>query len=219
MLNLSPAELVQAVLIVVVSLTFHEYGHSLVAISLGDDTPRREGRLTLNPIAHIDFVGFILLVLAGFGWAKPVRIDPRALRKPRRDEILISLAGPAANLVLALVLASLLSLFLHVAEASSGFAAQRLAVGVFNFVTRAVAINVGLAIFNLLPLPPLDGSHVITTWLARFDAALAATFFRYGSFLLLALIVIERITNWDILPVGRWTIGLVLSLYGLVGMG
>ena len=97
----------------VVSLTIHEFAHSLVAISLGDPTPRQDGRLSLNPLRHMDLVGFILLIVAGFGWAKPVRIDMQKLKKPRRDEILISLAGPFSNVLFAFLVAVLLWLALR----------------------------------------------------------------------------------------------------------
>jgi Zn-dependent protease len=214
MLSLSPAELVQAVIIIVISLTAHEFGHSLMAIRLGDETPRRDGRLTLNPLAHIDIIGFIMLVVAGFGWAKPVRIDPRALRKPQRDEILISIAGPLANILLAVVAA----LIVRAAVAAGGSMSRALLVGVFNVFTRAAAINVSLALFNLLPIPPLDGSHLVTTWLGKANMQLAATYFRYGSLALLALIVIERVANVDLLPIGRLTLTVVTWFYGLLGM-
>ncbi len=211
MLTLSPAALLQAVLIIVVSLTVHEFGHSLTAISLGDETPRREGRLTLNPLAHIDIIGFILLVVAGFGWAKPVHIDPRNLRKPQRDEILISLAGPFANVLLAILCS--LAVRAIVGTAASG----ALASGAANVLTQAAAINVSLALFNMLPIPPLDGSHLVTTWLARVNTNLAVTYFRYGSFALLALIIVERVANVDILPIGRVTMAVVFWFYRLLG--
>ena len=214
MLSLSPAELVQAVIIIVISLTAHEFGHSLMAIRLGDETPRRDGRLTLNPLAHIDIIGFIMLVVAGFGWAKPVRIDPRALRKPQRDEILISIAGPLANILLAVVAA----LIVRAAVAAGGSMSRALLVGVFNVFTRAAAINVSLALFNLLPIPPLDGSHLVTTWLGKANMQLAVTYFRYGSLALLALIVIERVANVDLLPIGRLTMSVVTWFYGLLGI-
>jgi Zn-dependent protease len=214
MLNLSPLELLQAVIIIVISLTVHEFGHSLTAIRLGDETPRREGRLTLNPIAHIDLIGFIMLVVAGFGWAKPVHIDPRALKKPQRDEILISVAGPLANLVLA---AAIILLTWAVFLLQHGIP-RAILEGTFHVLTQAAAINVSLAIFNMLPIPPLDGSHLVTTWLSKVNMNLAVTYFRYGSWALLALIVIERVANLDILPIGRLTRAVVLGSYQLLGM-
>ena len=214
MLNLSPAQLVQAVIIIVISLTVHEFGHSLAALRLGDDTPRREGRLTLNPVAHIDLVGFVLLLVAGFGWAKPVRINTAALKKPVRDEILISLAGPAANVLLAL----LCGLLAWAVVALSPRIPLGVAQGIFDVLTQAAAMTVGLALFNLLPIPPLDGSHLITTWLVKVNVTVAATYFRYGSWALLALILFERISRITILPLGEATVAVVRAFYRLIGI-
>jgi len=214
MLNLSPAELIQTIVIIVISLTVHEFGHSLMAIRLGDDTPRRQGRLTLNPLAHIDLIGFVMLLVAGFGWAKPVNIDTRALKKPQRDEILISLAGPLANLLLAAVVAVIACAFVTARASIS----RMLLVNIFNVLTHAAAINVSLALFNMLPIPPLDGSHLVTTWLTKVNMALAVTYFRYGSWALLGLIVVERVTGLDILPIGRLTVTIVRWFYGLLGI-
>jgi Zn-dependent protease len=218
MLNLFRTDPVLALIVVVlivISLTVHEFGHSLVAMRLGDDTPRREGRLTLNPVAHIDLIGFIMLLVAGFGWAKPVHIDTRALKNPQRAEILISLAGPAANLLLAVVFALLAWLDYSLARSMPLTVAQ----GAFDILTQAAAINVGLALFNLLPIPPLDGSHLVTTWLAKVNVSLAATYFRYGSWALLALLVFQAVSNITILPIGRVTLAIVLAFYRLLGMG
>jgi Zn-dependent protease len=214
MLNLTPIQLIQAVIIIVISLTVHEFGHSLMAIRLGDETPRLQGRLTLNPLAHIDLIGFIMLVVAGFGWAKPVIIDPRALKKPQRDEILISIAGPLANIILAIVV----GLVVWAVVALRGSLSRALLVGVFNVLTQAAAINVSLALFNMIPIPPLDGSHLVTTWLKKVNMPLAVTFFRYGSWALLALIVVERVTNLDILPISRLTRAAVVGFYKLLGI-
>lgn len=209
MLNLSLPELLQTVLIIVVSLTIHEFAHALVAISLGDTTPLQDGRLTLNPLKHIDLVGFIMLVIAGFGWAKPVRIDMSKLKKPRRDEILISIAGPFANGVFALFAAVVLKIII----ASFVIRSQALFETVFNIITQVAMINVALALFNLLPIPPLDGSHLISTFLRKANTNLAATYFKYGSFVLLALIVVDLVTHIGILPIGRVTQAIVIWMY------
>jgi len=214
MLNLTLPELISTILIIVVSLTIHEYAHSLVAIRLGDPTPRQDGRLTLNPIRHIDVVGFIMLVVAGFGWAKPVRIDKSKLKRPRRDEILISIAGPLSNALFALFAALVLKIVMF-SQAIHGEAAF---ASLFNLVTRVAMINIGLAIFNILPIPPLDGSHLVSTFLANVNQAAAATYFRYGSFALLALIVVERVTRVDILPIGRATRAIVIGIYRALGI-
>lgn len=213
MLNLPLQQLIPVIIIIVISLTVHEFAHSLTAIRLGDETPRREGRLTLNPIAHIDLIGFVMLIVAGFGWAKPVHIDPRALKKPQRDEILISLAGPASNILLAVVLCLLA--WAVAVSSTSGSSTQQAA---FSILTQAAVINVSLALFNMLPIPPLDGSHLITTWLVKVNPTAAAAWFRYGSWALLGLILVERILNVNILPIGRLTVAIVTAFYRLLGI-
>ena len=213
MLNLPLQELIPVIIIIVISLTVHEFAHSLTAIRLGDETPRREGRLTLNPIAHIDLIGFVMLVVAGFGWAKPVHIDPRALKKPQRDEILISIAGPASNLLLTVVLG-----LLAWAVAVSSTGGSDLQQATFSILTQAAVINVSLALFNMLPIPPLDGSHLITTWLVKVNPTAAAAWFRYGSWALLGLILVQRILNVNILPIGRLTVAIVTAFYRLLGI-
>jgi len=213
-LNLSLPELLQSILIIVISLTIHEFAHALVAISLGDTTPRQDGRLTLNPLKHIDLVGFVMLVVAGFGWAKPVRIDTGKLKKPRRDEILISIAGPFSNGLFALLLAVALKIIIVLFVIRSPARFNSLA----EFMTQAAMINIALALFNLLPIPPLDGSHLISAFLTKVNTTLAATYFRYGSFALLALIVVDRVTRIDILPIGRVTRAIVIWMYQVLGL-
>jgi Zn-dependent protease len=146
-------------IVLVVSLGFHEWGHAIVADLLGDDTPRSNGRVTLNPVAHVDPVGTVLIPMinifvfhgsfAFIGWGKPVVINTSNFRNRRRDELLVTMAGPAANLLVALV-AIVVGSFVVVPQ-------PRLAELVYGLVT----MNVGLAVFNLLPIPPLDGGTVL----------------------------------------------------------
>jgi len=213
-LNRSPSQLIETIIIVVISLTVHEFAHSLVTVGLGDDTPRRQGRFTLNPLAHIDLIGFIMLVVAGFGWAKPVQINSSNLRKPRRDEILISLAGPVSNLVFAVVAVCIIWVVLVTHALVSRSSLQ--AFG--NFMTMLAAINVSLAIFNMIPIPPLDGSHLVTPFLGKVNTTLAATYFRYGAIVLLAIILIQSFTRFEIIPISRWTYAIVLWMFQLVGI-
>lgn len=149
------------------SITLHEYGHAAMATRAGDPTPRRLGRLSLNPLAHLDPIGTVAILVVNFGWARPVPIDPRNFRNPERDSVLVALAGPGMNLLLAAV--SILA-FRGLAAATlepwtpmeALHFSQRM--GLYFFIWMAV-LNVLLAVFNLIPIRPLDGSHVLLAWL------------------------------------------------------
>jgi Zn-dependent protease len=212
MLNLTWQELLQVVPAVLVALTIHELAHAFAALKLGDDTPQRLGRITLNPLKHIDLVGFVLLVVAGFGWAKPVIINRSNLKHPFRDDVLIALAGPASNLLFAVALVVVLKLVVSFARFHSAATSGVVLGTLFVFI----AINVSLGLFNLLPIPPLDGSHFLGNLLSLRSAEAAAAYFRYGSFLLLALVLAERLLNRDILPIGRAVNAVVTALLRLV---
>ncbi len=158
--SVAPLLAIVWVLAILVSLTIHEFSHALIGRLCGDTTAEREGRLTLNPLAHIDPMGFLLLLMAGFGWAKPVPFNPYQLRNPLRDSVLIAFAGPASNLLLA----GLCGLLYHgligpVVSPTSMLSA---------FLLLATYLNCALALFNLIPLPPLDGSKLVEAVLAHF---------------------------------------------------
>jgi len=213
-LGLSLPDMLRVIPAILIGLTVHELAHAFIALRLGDDTAKQLGRVTLNPLKHIDPVGFIMLLVAGFGWAKPVLVDRTKLKNPARDDVLIALAGPVANLLLAVVLVLLLRVVLFLVP----FRSERtfnLVVG--NFLAW-ITINVSLGFFNLLPIPPLDGSHVILNLLSSKNTATASLYFRYGSFALLAIIVIERLAKVDILPIGRMVNSAVMLLLRLVGL-
>lgn len=175
----------------VIAIVFHEVSHGWVAKALGDPTAKQRGRLTLNPIKHVDPLGTVILpmVLAVsgapiFGWAKPVPVVARRLRNPRYHMVLVALAGPGMNLLLALIAALLLAAL--VAIAPPGLPSAFLGQNLLNFL----AINVFLAIFNLIPLPPFDGGHVVEGLLPRRLAVHFAKLRRYGFLLLIMLLLV-----------------------------
>ena len=199
---------------IIFGLTIHEYAHALVALRLGDDTAQRLGRLTLNPLRHIDPLGFLFLLVAGFGWAKPVMIDGSNLRHPRRDDILISLAGPISNLLLAIALALVLKLCLSLAP----YQGDSLYREALNVGLQALYINLGLFIFNLIPLPPLDGSHLVTSLISSRSIATAQRFFKYGAYAFLAIIVLERVLRVNLLPINVLVDAIAQGMFNVLGL-
>lgn len=169
------------------SLTVHECAHGYAAYKCGDDTAYINGRLSLNPFAHLDPLGALSLLLVGFGWAKPVPVNYRRLKKPRRDIALVSLAGPLSNILLAAVLTCIYTLIEAFAPAFSPLHYVGLA-----FYLGA-ALNVGLAVFNLIPLPPLDGSKILSCLLPPLVAAKYLMFEKYFKIILLVLIIGGRL--------------------------
>lgn len=153
--------------IILISLSLHEAAHGYVAYKLGDPTARNLGRLTLNPLKHLDPVGFICMLLAGFGWANPVPINTRNFKKPRRDMALSAAAGPVSNLLLATIFCALLkvyTLILPHVSVSSEFSVNVLYFS-YVFLYYGISMNLTLAVFNLLPVPPLDGSRLLYVFL------------------------------------------------------
>ncbi|MEI7503061.1 MAG: site-2 protease family protein [Paludibacter sp.] len=197
----------------VIGLTVHEFAHAFTAYKLGDNTAKDEGRLTLNPLKHIDWLGFFLIVVAGFGWAKPVSFNPNNLKHKHRDEILISIAGPISNFVLALlffIIARLLYSNDYIHTATWGFALIQLIMtwGVINF---------SLFIFNLIPLPPLDGSHVYLTFLKDIHPKTMMNMYKYGTLVLFAIIIAETQFNINILHISELVGGLTSYFIQLLG--
>jgi len=189
---------------IIIGLSFHEFAHAWVSDRLGDPTPRRQGRVTLNPLAHIDWMGFICLVLVGFGWGKPVSIDPRYYKHRRRDEFLVAIAGVTMNLILAIILAIPARLMMaHVTNASD------LVYNIFLIIYYAVTINVVLMIFNLIPCPPLDGWNIITQIFKLDRYSWWYKVYQYGTWILLALIVFN-ITDMIITPLVTAIMGILI---------
>ena len=152
---------------VIVAITFHEFAHAFVADKLGDDTPRRQGRLNLNPLSHIDPVGFFMLIFAHFGWGKPVEINPTNFNRKRSmsaQEAIVALAGPVMNLIIAIVLTIIL---FAINAFASTFVFTTVGMLICLTLQMAISVNIGLGVFNLIPLPPLDGSKVILPFLPQ----------------------------------------------------
>jgi len=174
----------------IIAMSVHEYAHARTAVAFGDFTPKMMGRLTLNPAAHIDPIGLIMLLICQFGWAKPVMINPRNFKDPARDDILVSLAGPLSNLITAFLFLLLLLILRAHGVLSEG------TLLVFSLI---VEYNIGFAIFNLIPVPPLDGSHVLVRLLPRDLAYKYASLERY-SFLILVVMLMTPILSYILVP-------------------
>jgi Zn-dependent protease len=181
---------------IILGLTVHEASHAYVAKLCGDNTSTEQGRVTLNPFRHIDLLGFVMLIVAGFGWAKPVQFNEQNLRNPRIDVIKIALAGPLSNALLAIILSFLYVVFLH----SASGPATPFMLATENIFMYAVYINWALLIFNLIPIPPLDGSHLLLSWFRRFPA-LYEGFYKYGSYFFFGIILIMIVTGANLLPI------------------
>ncbi len=173
--GINPLDIIFGIIALVLAIDIHEFSHAWTAEHLGDPTPRLQGRLTLNPLAHLDPIGTIMLILVHFGWGKPVQFDPYNLRNPRRDGALISIAGPISNMLLAVVCAGLIRL--SIPDILTAFIAQLL---IFNVV---------LGIFNLVPIHPLDGFKIVEGILPEDQAAEWHQLERYGIIFLLVLLL------------------------------
>jgi Zn-dependent protease len=157
MLNLSPSVLVSRILTLIIAMTVHEFSHAFVADRFGDDTPRNAGRLTLNPLKHLDFIGSLLLIVAGFGWAKPTPVNPWKLQQHSRSALMwVSLAGPMSNLLMAIVAALLLRTGLIPNTTPTSYLPTPAV-----FLVTFIVINLLLLLFNLIPVAPLDGEKIL----------------------------------------------------------
>ena len=179
--RLHPEVLVLLIPVLLFALVFHEFSHAWVANKLGDPTARYAGRLTLNPMAHLDPIGGLMILFVGFGWAKPVPVDIRYLRNPRVDMMKIAFAGPASNLLLAFIGGTILR---------SGFVHGTVAMMIMLFTQ----INIMLAVFNMIPIAPLDGSQIFSGLLIRTNPELVRNLQIYGPQILMGAILIGYFT-------------------------
>lgn len=190
---------------ILLAIIVHEMCHGFVAYALGDPTAKRMGRLTLNPARHIDPVGALMMLAAGFGWAKPVMVDVRYFRKPKRDMALTALAGPVSNFLLAFAAAGCLRLTASVPYLP-------------DFFFYAALLNIGLGLFNLIPIPPLDGSKALGALLPDRTYDGYMRFGHYGMFLLMALILAGNLSGGRFNAFGFLGELRASILYGMLGV-
>lgn len=191
---------------IVVGLSFHEFSHALVAWKLGDDTPKLQGRVTLNPLAHVDPIGLLALIFIHFGWGRPVEIYPGNFKNRRRDSLLVSLAGVVMNLMVAILVTLGLRLFVGLAPA--GFILSGMGNSVFMMFYYVIFINLALMVFNLLPVPPLDGFNILTE---IFDLRRSSFYYQLQDkgFLILMVLIVFNITDLVLTPALTYMMGLV----------
>ncbi len=182
---------------VVIGLSFHEFAHGWTAYKLGDPTPKFQGRVTINPIAHIDPIGFVALLFAGFGWGMPVEINPNNFKNRRRDELIVSLAGVAMNLIMAILFAIIMKGVLLIG--GSAFVMDGLGGALWQILLYVIQINLVLMIFNLIPVPPLDGFSIVTEIFNIKHTQLYYTIYNNGFFILMVLILFD-ITDMILTP-------------------
>jgi Zn-dependent protease len=173
--------------VILFSLTVHEYSHGRMALRLGDDTAQRLGRLSFNPLRHLDILGVLFFYFVGFGWAKPVPVDPRNFEHPRRDMMYVAIAGPLSNIALAVCC----SFFIRLISPEFSYLFVILAYGIW--------INVALAIFNMLPMYPLDGSSVLKGMVSQKIAEGMTNLDRFGAFLILGVFLLDHFAHTGIL--------------------
>jgi len=173
--------------VILFSLTVHEYSHGRMALRLGDDTAQRLGRLSFNPLRHLDILGVLFFYFVGFGWAKPVPVDPRNFEHPRRDMMYVAIAGPLSNIALAVCC----SFFIRLISPEFSYLFVILAYGIW--------INVALAVFNMLPMYPLDGSSVLKGMVSQKIAERMTNLDRFGAFLILGVFLLDHFAHTGIL--------------------
>ena len=199
MFSLDPATLIARIIVLLIAFTIHEFAHAWTATQFGDDTPRLNGRLTLNPLSHLDPMGSLLLLVAGFGWAKPVPINPYALQRRSSAAVMwVSLAGPLSNFIMAILAA--IPFRLGLASIAEGFGASTSFLpSPSKILIEFVTINLVLMLFNLIPLAPLDGEKIIDYFLPPSWQRIFENIRPYGPIILIAIVVFLPYFGIDII--------------------
>lgn len=197
---------------IIIAFTFHEYAHAKMADKLGDKTPRFQGRLTLNPAKHIDPIGFLLVLIMGFGWAKPVETNPNMYKDYYKDDLKVSLAGPLMNLLLAIVGCFIWVLLIKI-QYTSLVNIPQIITDIFRVT---FSLNVSLFIFNLLPIPGLDGFWILRDLKPDFFYKYSDKIYRYQQFVIIAVIILGgRILSVPVASLSRMILRIVTTIIGL----
>ena len=189
----------------IIALALHEYAHARAAVAMGDFTPRLMGRLTLNPLAHIDPIGLAMLFIARFGWAKPVVINPNNFRDRKKGEILVALAGPAMNFLLAFIALGVMVFLTHTLR-------MEMSYGLRAVLWLIVVYNINFGVFNLIPLPPLDGSRILMAVLPYEMQYRFASLERY-SMIIFIIFIATPILSYILVPIAQFLLGLFSGIW------
>ncbi|MBL4935721.1 site-2 protease family protein [Clostridium sp. YIM B02515] len=198
---------------ILAGFTFHEYAHAYVADKLGDKTPRFQGRLSLNPLVHIDPIGFLMILIIGFGWAKPVQTNPSAYKKYYKDDLKVSLAGPVANLILAFISAVFLALFIKFTGSMS--MNENLRWIITRIFILSASINCTLFVLNLIPIPGFDGFHILRDLFPKFFYNIADTIYRY-QLIIMVLFLASPLANYVIGVPSRYILSFIFNIVGRI---
>lgn len=211
-MGLDITEVLKVLPAAVIGLTVHEFSHAFAAYKLGDNTAKDQGRLTLNPLKHIDWLGLFLIAIAGFGWAKPVTFNPANLKNKHRDEIIIAIAGPISNFLLAILFFVIARILYSVDSINS----TTFGLQVIQMIVIWGVINFSLFVFNLIPIPPLDGSHFYLTYLKDINPKLMMNLYKWGSLGLLVIIIAESKLNINILHISDMVSTITSFFFGIL---
>lgn len=203
----NPEQLVYIIITLLIAFTLHELAHAYTAYKFGDPTAKNQGRLTLNPMKHLDPIGTILIFIIGFGWAKPVPVNRFYFKRPRLAGVLVSIAGPLTNLVLAFAAQAA-----YIALVTAGV---QLPLFVTGLLMTMISLNILLFVFNLIPLPPLDGYRIISDLVPNRIRPKLTQYEQYGGLLFL-IIAITPLSNYTITPLFNTTIPAIQQFFGMV---